>query len=340
MNTFRLSGALQAGLKAIGIDLAVLLRKSGLPLNLWTTGQGMVTTEQHFRLWRTVRELHEDPAIGMKLPGLIPVEQHHPAIIAAYHARTFRDALQRFARYKILCCYEEMIFREAKEECSLEFNWIQSRETPPALLLDVAFMASVELGRRGAQKPLLCPLRLELSRVAEHRQIYEKTFGCPIKFKAKRDVIIFRSSDLDLPFIGYNAELLEMLTPQLDQQLAQHKKRQSCTDQVKWVLKRLLGGPRPEINEVAKELGMSSRTLQRRITDEGTNFRKLLNDARHELARFYLKEPSLNVSEIAYLLSYEDPSSFFRAFHDWEGTTPSDWKTASRTRVPQKRTKV
>jgi hypothetical protein len=43
-----------------------------------------------------VRELHEDPAIGLKLPGLIPVEQHHPAIIAAYHARTFRDALQRF----------------------------------------------------------------------------------------------------------------------------------------------------------------------------------------------------------------------------------------------------
>ena len=52
---------LQAGLKAIGIDLAVLLRKSGLPLTLWTTGQGMVTTEQHFRLWRTVRDLCEDP---------------------------------------------------------------------------------------------------------------------------------------------------------------------------------------------------------------------------------------------------------------------------------------
>jgi len=103
-----------------------------------------------------------------------------------------------------------------------------------------------------------------------------------------------------------------MLTPQLDQRLAQHKKKQSCTDQVKWVLKRLLGGPRPEINEVAKELGMSSRTLQRRITDEGTGYRQLLNDARHELARFYLKVPSLSVGEIAYLLSYEDPSSFFR----------------------------
>jgi AraC-like DNA-binding protein len=332
MDTFKLSSALQAGLKAIGIDLAVLLRKSGLPLTLWTTGQGRVTTEQHFRLWRTVRDLSEDPAVGLKLPGLVPVEQHHPAIIAAYHARTFREALQRFARYKILCCFEEMKFHESKGECSLEFHWILSRETPPPLLLDVAFMASVEMGRRGTQRPLLRPLRLELSRSAEHREMYESAFGCPVKFKAKRDAIIFRSSDLDLPFVSYNAELLEMLTPQLDQQLARHKKKQSSTDQVKWVLKRLLGGPRPEINEVAKELGMSSRTLQRRITDEGSSYRQLLNDARHELARFYLKEPSLSVSEIAYLLSYEDPSSFFRAFHEWEGTTPSEWKTAPRAR--------
>jgi len=333
MNTFKISSAFQAGLKAVGIDPAVLLRKSGLPLTLWTTGQGMVTTEQHFRLWRTVGELCEDPAIGLKLPSLIPVEQHHPAIIAAYHARTFRDALQRFARYKILCCFEEMKFHEAKGECSLEFNWILSRETPPPLLLDAAFMSSLELGRRGAQKPLLRPLRLELSRSAEHRAMYEAAFGCAIKFKARRDAIIFRSSNLDLPFVSYNAELLEMLTPQLDHQLAQRKKRQSCSDQVKWVLKRLLGGHRPEITEVAKELGMSSRTLQRRITDEGTSFRRLLSEARRELAQYYLKEPSLGVSEIAYLLSYEDPSSFFRAFQDWEGTTPSEWKAAYRPRI-------
>jgi AraC-like DNA-binding protein len=71
---------------------------------------------------------------------------------------------------------------------------------------------------------------------------------------------------------------------------------------------------------------MSSRTLQRRITDEGASFRHLLNESRRELAHYYLKEPSLGISEIAYLLSYEDPSSFFRAFHEWEGMTPNEWK--------------
>lgn len=331
MNTFKISQAFQAGLKASGIDPAVVLRKSGLPLTLWSSGSGMVTTEQFFELWRTVEELSDDPALGLKLPGRVPVEQHHPASIAAYHARTFRDALQRFARYKILCCFEEVRFSETKDECSLEFNWIMSREPAPGLLLDTAFMSALELGRRGTQRKL-SPLRVELKRSAGHREIFEAAFGCPVKFKARRDAIVFRGRDLDLPFVSYNADLLEMLTPQLDRQLEQRKTQQSCADQVKWVLKRLLGGPRPEISEVAKELGMSSRTLQRRITDEGTSYRQLLNDARHELARFYLKEPSLGVSEIAYLLSYEDPSSFFRVFHEWEGTTPSEWKMASRPR--------
>jgi hypothetical protein len=160
MDTFKISNAFPVGLKAVGLDPALVLRKSGLPLTLWSSEQPMVTTEQFFRLWRAIAELSDDPALGLKLPGLVPVEQHHPASIAAYHARTFRDALQRFARYKILCCHEELRFTETKGECSLEFNWLLSREAPPFLLLDAAFMSALELGRRGTQRPLH-PARVE-----------------------------------------------------------------------------------------------------------------------------------------------------------------------------------
>jgi len=69
---------------------------------------------------------------------------------------------------------------------------------------------------------------------------------------------------------------------------------------------------------------------QRRITDERTSFRRLLSEARRELARYYLQEPSLGVGEIAYLLSYEDPGSFFRAFHEWEGKPPREWRANQR----------
>ncbi|MEI9998086.1 MAG: AraC family transcriptional regulator, partial [Verrucomicrobiota bacterium] len=333
MKTFRLSNALPAGLKAAGLDPAAVLRKAGLPLGLWSGGQAMVTTQQFFALWRAVEELNGDPALGHKLPGLVPIELHHPASIAAHHARTFRDALQRFARYKLLCCYEEVKFHEADGECSLEFNWILSRQAPPDLLLDTAFAAAIELGRRGTQKPLRAR-RVELRRGPANRKLHETFYGAPVTFNARRDAIVFRSADLDLPFASYNADLLAMLTPQLDAQLDRARREQSAADQVRWVLRRLLGASRPGIGDVARELGVSRRTLQRRITGEGTSFRQVLGETRRELAQYYLQEPSLSVSEIAYLLSYEDPSSFFRAFHEWEQATPKAWKSAHARRRP------
>ena len=324
-NTFRIPNALQRALKAIGVDPAALLRKSGLPLTLWTTDNGMVTTEQWFGLWRALQELSDDPATGLKLPAGAPVEQHHPMSIAARHARTFRDALQRLARYKILCCAEEMLVVEGKEECRVGFNWMLSREFAPPLLIDAAFSSTLDLGRRGTGKPLRA-LRLELARKEDHREMYEAHFGCPMKFNARRNAIFFRASDLDLPFINYNAELLAMLGPQLDRELARRKTGQTLAARVRWIVTKLLGGHPPGILTVARELGMSSRTLQRRITKEGTSFRALLNEARRELARHYLQQSSLELRETACLLGYQDPNSFFRAFREWEGMTPGEWK--------------
>jgi AraC-like DNA-binding protein len=334
--TFRISPAIQTGLKAMGVDSVVVLRKCGLPLNLFTSGQGMVTTEQMFALWHALAECSDDPALGLKLPGRVPIEQHHPVSIAAHHARTFRDALQRMARYKILCCAEEMRLVEDNNEGSVEFNWLLSREPTPPLLLDAAFASTLALGRRGTGQPLH-PLRVELKRSSEHREIYENHFACPVKFKARRNAIVYRTSDLDRPFLTYNAELLALLSPQFDQELARRKAEQSVTARVKWVLKRLLGGHRPEITDVAKELGMSCRTLQRRITEESTSFRQLVGDARRELARQYLLQPSLQLTEAACLLGYEDPNSFFRAFREWEGTTPGEWRTLQQRRTHKAR---
>src|SRR5580658_4261204 len=108
------------------------------------------------------------------------------------------------------------------------------------------------------------------------------------------------------------------------------KRRISISEQVKWILKRLLAGSRPEISAVARELGLSDRTLQRRIIDDGANFRQLLLEARQELAHEYLSRPEMDVTEVAFLLGYEDSNSFYRAFRTWEGTTPSQLRAALR----------
>lgn len=125
------------------------------------------------------------------------------------------------------------------------------------------------------------------------------------------------------------------LSPRLDQELARRKAEQTVAARVKWVLMRLLGGHRAGITDVAKELGMSCRTLQRRIAEESTSFRQLVSDARRELAKHYLRQSSIQLGEAACLLGYEDPNSFFRAFREWEGTTPSEWRDSQQGFQPR-----
>ena len=100
----------------------------------------------------------------------------------------------------------------------------------------------------------------------------------------------------------------------------------SVREQVKAVLKRCLPSGRPDVWDVARDLGMSERTLQRRINDEGTSFRELLVEARQELGRHLLSDPSAEIDEVACLLGYQDTTSFYRAFREWEGVTPVRWR--------------
>jgi AraC-type DNA-binding domain-containing proteins len=96
----------------------------------------------------------------------------------------------------------------------------------------------------------------------------------------------------------------------------------TTTQRVQALLLELIPSNIATIDEVADRLAMSKRTLQRRLENEGENFRALLNETREKLARHYLKETSLSGGEIAFLLGFEDPNSFYRAFQDWTGQTP------------------
>jgi AraC-like DNA-binding protein len=327
MNKLRLPESFFAKLRSVCIDPAFLFRKSGLAHNLCSPGDGMISTEQLFRLWHTLGEISNDPATGLRMATLNP--PGHPSNIAAYHARTFGDALPHLARSTARYFSEHMRIVKTKKECSIGFTGALLNEGAPALFLDLAFALVLDTGRRGTQWPLR-PLRVELTRTSRHQEIYEAHFGCPVRLRAHCNQIVFRTDDLELPFATYNPELLARLNPQIDREIVRRKTQQTTCFRAKWVLKRLLGGEHTDIHEVAKELKMSSRTLQRRIAEEGNSFRQLLSDARRELARLYLLKPSLGLSQAASLLGYENSNSFLRAFRAWEGVTPTEWRAMQK----------
>jgi AraC-like DNA-binding protein len=161
--------------------------------------------------------------------------------------------------------------------------------------------------------------------------MYAAHLGCPATFEARHNAIVFGKADLDRPFLTHNPDLWATVAPQLEAELLQALASEAIGEQVKGMLKRLLAGRRPGIEDVARELRMSPRTLQRRLAEDRTTFQQLVQEARRELARHYLLHSSLELNETAYLLGYEDAHSFFRAFHGWEGSPPGQWR-AHRTR--------
>ena len=122
----------------------------------------------------------------------------------------------------------------------------------------------------------------------------ERHFGCRVHFKAARNALVFRSSDLDRPFVTHNEELVTVLGMHLESELNSRKASANVSEQVKKTLRRLLAGNRPTLQDVAHELGMSARTLQRRLGDAGITFQQLVEETRRELARHYLKQAPWN----------------------------------------------
>ena len=322
---FRITKAWARRFAEEGIAVPALLRRAGLTSDLFEQEKILVTTAELFALWRTVAEMSPDPGFGLKLGTELRFERSHPVAIAGVCSRSFGDALQRLARYKQLTCPEEIRIHRMAQETSVEFFFSEAREGEPDIMVDVGLSWILNVGRRGSDGEIT-PLRLDLKRPAIHCELLEGHFGCRVTFQADRNALVFRSDDLDRPFVTHNEELVTMIGTQLESDLNRQNTGRNVGDQVKEALGRSLAGKRPTLQDIAQELGLGARTLQRRLSDSKVTFQQLLESARRDLAHHYLRQPAVEFNEIAYLLGYGDANSFFRAFQVWEGTSPGEWR--------------
>lgn len=315
-----------------GIPPAALLRQARLPVTLHLSAQGFVTTAQYFALMQAMADLSDDPALGIRMVQSVDTAVHPPSSLSAFYARDYRDGLTRLARFKRLCTPEQLQMVEVGGDCTISTEWPFATAAEPSISVDVTFATLVELGRRATGRTIV-PRRLDLARPGPVSAMLAEYFGCPIRTGAPRDLLVLDAADLDRPFSGHNPEMLEMLTPALSAALGELEAQSSIAEQVKIVVKRSLASGQPGLSDVAKQLGMSDRTLQRRITEEGSTFRELLSEARRDLGRHLLTDPTTDIDEVACLLGYQDTTSFYRAFREWEGMPPNRWRESNMKRL-------
>ncbi|WP_342591561.1 AraC family transcriptional regulator ligand-binding domain-containing protein [Paenibacillus shirakamiensis] len=315
-----------SSLRGIGIDPLDVMRRARLPLTV--INEPLVTNAQYYSIWQAFSEQVGDTAMGIvKLATAYETAQYPPAALATFHARDYRDALNRMARYKQMCPPENLRIREEGEQCSIELEWKNGAQPGPPVLVGITLAYLIELGRRGTGLHLKAH-SVEFTHPMGDIQALEGYFGCRVRTRTDCNRLVLNRDDLSRPFASYNAELLDILTPTLERTLDERQSQLTMSAKVKWILSRCLTRGRIDMQTVAFELGLSDRTLQRRLTVEGSSFKQLLAQTRHEQALAYLADPSLEIKEVAFLVGYEDQNSFYRAFRSWEGETPSNWRVA------------
>jgi AraC-like DNA-binding protein len=169
-------------------------------------------------------------------------------------------------------------------------------------------------------------LRFAHLRVSSCREV-ERFFGCPVEFGCACTEMLLSPEQLALPVQGADPYLLSVLTRHADELMAARGPRQAAF-RAKVERLALAALPRrvPTAGELAAELGVGERTFARRLAAEGVSFRQVFDDLRRDLARSYLADPELTLSEIAYLLGYAEQSAFTSAFRRWTGQSPRRYR--------------
>jgi AraC-like DNA-binding protein len=156
---------------------------------------------------------------------------------------------------------------------------------------------------------------------------YVEYLGCPVKFHAEWDALVYDAATMRLPVIGADSRLFKVLARACQKILGPIPQKQDIRHDVReLVIDRLAKGT-VQLDDVARELNMSSKTLERRLADRKTTFSALLDDARNGLAKHYLAETDLRLEQIAYLTGYSEPAALVRAFRRWTGMTPMQFRT-------------
>jgi AraC-like DNA-binding protein len=312
-------------LSDVGLDVDAILRRAKLPRSRFSVPKPQGTTAEFFALWRAVEEESDDASLGLRIGVEVLPDENNVVSLAAMHSPTLGEGLQKLARYKRLVCPERISIKVADGEARLRFDWLLADEPSPALLTDIIFAGVTNLACRGTMKSVR-PRRLEFVRGRANEATLRRHFACELRFDAPHDLLVFDEAVLALPMVHRNAQLLSVLVPGLEGAIAQDERARTLADDVRAALSESMSGDRPTITKVARSLGMSARTMQRRLGELGTTYQDVLDAVRRGSARRLLADTHLAIGEVAFLLGFEEVNSFVRAFQAWEGTTPVKWR--------------
>ena len=317
---------LLAWLESQNFDAAPISRLPGIVTNDPDRRVSESTAEA---VWRLAATITKDDAIGVHLAEWLPRGGLDLIEYAVRSSSSLGSGLERFARYGCLVSDRVAARTEANDRgLQLIIGDVGSSALHPARA-EFALALALKLARDVTGVPIV-PLQVAF---AHHRpdddSEHRRFFRVPVHFAAGANTMIVSAIDMARPLPGADAALSAIVRRRLDQVLpgAVLPTSASLSARVRRMLVEDLGQTTLTADSVARALAMSRRTLTRRLGEEGTSFRAILDDVRAELSRALLQDRSLSIADVAFFLQYSEPAAFHRSFRRWTGQTPQHYRS-------------
>lgn len=319
-----------AKLRAAGLPLAPLLEKAGLTADDVDDASRWIEVSAQVKFLKIAAEALQDDLLGFHLSQGFDLREIGLLYYIMSSSDSFADAMSNGQRYT----------RIVNEGIGINFDADRA-----AITLDCAgverlsdrhqfefWMFSIVRVCRQITGSRIAPRQFRVRHVREATPPECRAFlGCEMTYGADVDEIAFPALVNTLPMIGNDKYLHEMLVQYADEALANRTpERTSVRSKVEHVIGPLLPHGKAKASTIAKELGVSHRTLARLLASEGQTF-SILDQNKADLAKSYLTHGDLSISQIAWLLGYREVSTFTHAFKRWYGITPSELRAGADT---------
>jgi AraC-like DNA-binding protein len=318
--TYALDTTWRTLLADLGMVPANVLRRAGLPDDLLHQPSVRLEPEDYYRLWESAEQEKGDPLFPIRVCEAVRAESFSPLLFAALCSPNLLVAAQRIAKYKKLIGPMQVVTSDDHDTLTIEFVWHDGPLPPPVSLVTMELLFCVTLVRIGTRQAIL-PVDVTTTDLPSPLAPYEDFLGARL-LRGARHMVRFTKSDAARPFLTSNEPLWAAFEPDLRQRLADLDTSVSVAKRVQAALHEAIPSGLTTMEAIARKLAVSKRTLQRRIEAEGTSFQQILKETREALARHYLEKTALPASEISFLLGFDEPNSFYRAFRNWTGKTP------------------
>ncbi|MCW9035430.1 MAG: AraC family transcriptional regulator [Rhodospirillales bacterium] len=310
----------------LDVDVETVLQKSGLKFNANDIIDASLTAEQCFNfLYAVIAEYGQDDFHIKLANGYVksPIGAAHMGFVAS---ATIADGIGRISKIKPTMAPTLWDFQNTSEGLQLKLHEGHPKYPVNGFGEIMSFIWIVKSCRKYSLQNIK-PQRIVISSDITYKDGIETDLQCKIEVSS-HNLLEFDAETAALPLITNCDFIAKAVDQETSKRLSQISMPQKVSMQAEQSIRRILASGNVTAERISTELAMSKRTFERRLNEEGITFRKLLEGIKAELALEYLSDQTFSVPEISFMLGFEEPNSFFRAFKRWHGSTPNQIRSS------------